>query len=156
VGILGNDVEGDSDGPAAPVKTVEKTSTHTTKRNADGAAPAKAAAPTGARRTGGASGNEAGMSSYLSLKGDGTQFANRVCATAFRDRNAGSDRNRGKPTEESGRGGSRGGYAARGRGSKLRTQDGYPHRHLSVANSAFQAVVVDTRALRTTATARLA
>jgi len=50
-----------------------------------------------------------------------TQFAN-LCisrAAAFRDRNAGSDRNRGKPTEESaGRGGARGGYGARVRGSK--------------------------------------
>lgn len=103
--LLGNDVEGDSDSPAAPVKTVEKTSTHTTKRNADGSAPVKAGAQTGARRTGGASGNEA----------------------AFRDRNAGSDRNRGKPTEESARGGPRGGYGARGRGNRggrhPRTQD---------------------------------
>jgi plasminogen activator inhibitor 1 RNA-binding protein len=45
-------------------------------------------------------------------------LANVGPRTAFRDRNAGSDRNRGKPTEESGRGGPRGGYGARGRGSK--------------------------------------
>jgi len=89
--LLGNDVEGD-DGPAAPVKTVEKASTHTTKRNADGAAPVKAAAQsTSTRRTGNATGNDA----------------------AFRDRNAGSDRNRSKPTDDAARG-SRGGYRGRG------------------------------------------
>ncbi|KAK0630837.1 Stm1-domain-containing protein [Bombardia bombarda] len=95
--LLGNDVE-DSDAVApAPVKTVEKTSTHTAKRNTDGAAPAAAKAPaqTGSRR-GGAGGNEA----------------------AFRDRNAGSDRNRGKPTEEGAVRGARGGREARGRGGR--------------------------------------
>ncbi|KAK5663878.1 hypothetical protein OQA88_84 [Cercophora sp. LCS_1] len=92
--LLGNDVEGD-ESPAAPVKTVEKTSTHTTKRNADGAAPSKAPATSTPRR-GGASGNEA----------------------AFRDRNAGHDRNRGKPTDEARAGGPRGGYGARSRGGR--------------------------------------
>jgi len=121
----GNDVEGDSDGPAAPVKIVEKASTHTIKRTADGSAPAKAVPATGARRAGGASGNEAGMSSFFHLKWTMVQFTNPSLAIAFRDRNAGSDRNRGKTTEDSaGRGGAggRGGYAARGRGGKLRTQ----------------------------------
>ncbi|KAK3942366.1 Stm1-domain-containing protein [Diplogelasinospora grovesii] len=91
--LLGNDAE-DSDAPAAPVKTVEKTSTHTAKRNSDGLAPASKApaAPTGNRRGGGASGNEA----------------------AFRDRNAGSDRNRVKPTDVGApRGRGRGGRGGR-------------------------------------------
>jgi plasminogen activator inhibitor 1 RNA-binding protein len=57
--ILGNDVEGD-ESPAAPVKTVEKTSTHTAKRNTDGSAPVKAA-PTSSRRGGAPGGNEGGM-----------------------------------------------------------------------------------------------
>lgn len=35
---------------------------------------------------------------------------------AFRDRGAGSDRNRGKTTDEPARGGPRGGYGARARG----------------------------------------
>ncbi|EOO04105.1 putative elicitor protein [Phaeoacremonium minimum UCRPA7] len=93
---VGND-EGD-DTPAAPVKTVDKTSTHTVKRNTDGAAPAaKTAAPaTGGRRGGAYSGNEA----------------------AFRDRQAGSDRNRGKSTDDAPRGGPRGGRGARGRGGR--------------------------------------
>jgi len=56
----GNDVENDSDIPAAPAKIVEKTSTHTAKRNTDGAAPSKAPATSGARRGGAVSGNEAG------------------------------------------------------------------------------------------------
>lgn len=41
---------------------------------------------------------------------------------AFRDRLAGSDRNRSRPTEDSGRGGSRGGPGARVRGGKLSPQ----------------------------------
>lgn len=57
--ILGNDADGDSE-PAAPVKTVEKTSTHTAKRNTDGIAPSKGPVA-GSRRGGGLSGNEAGM-----------------------------------------------------------------------------------------------
>ena len=35
---------------------------------------------------------------------------------AFRDRQAGSDRNRGKPTDEAPRSSPRGGFGARGRG----------------------------------------
>ncbi|KAK3682743.1 hypothetical protein B0T22DRAFT_471870 [Podospora appendiculata] len=96
--LLGND-DGDSDAPSGPVKTVEKVSTHTVKRNTDGAAPAaaaKAPAATSARR-GGAGGNDA----------------------AFRDRNAGSDRNRGKPTEDARNiPGPRGGAGARVRGGR--------------------------------------
>ncbi|KAM7186904.1 hypothetical protein V8F20_011185 [Naviculisporaceae sp. PSN 640] len=91
---VSNDADGDSE-PAAPVKTVEKTSTHTAKRNTDGVAPSKGPVA-GSRRGGALSGNEA----------------------AFRDRNAGSDRNRGKSTEESSRGGPRGGPGARGRGGR--------------------------------------
>ncbi|KAK3322602.1 hypothetical protein B0H66DRAFT_639011 [Apodospora peruviana] len=93
--LLGND-DPDSDVPSGPVKTVDKTSTHTTKRNTDGLAPAKAPVTTGGSRRGGASGNEA----------------------AFRDRNAGSDRNRSKPADEAPRGGARGGRDARGRGGR--------------------------------------
>ncbi|KAK0710876.1 hypothetical protein B0H67DRAFT_491563, partial [Lasiosphaeris hirsuta] len=93
---LGNDVE-DTDGPPAPVKTVEKTTTHTAKRNTDGSAPAAAKAAVTSNRRGGPSGSEA----------------------AFRDRNAGADRNRGKPTDESApRGAPRGGANARVRGGR--------------------------------------
>ncbi|KAE9568812.1 RGG repeats nuclear RNA binding protein B [Colletotrichum fructicola] len=91
--LLGNDAEDDT--PQAPVKTVDKSTMRSTKRNAEPEAPSRAAANTGARRNN-ASGNEA----------------------AFRDRGAGSDRNRGKTTEESARGGSRGGYGARVRGGR--------------------------------------
>ncbi|KAJ9151957.1 Suppressor protein STM1 [Pleurostoma richardsiae] len=93
--LLGNDE--DSDTPKAPVKTVDKTSTHTVKRNTDGAAPVKAAptAPAGGRR-GGFTGNEA----------------------AFRDRQAGTDRNRGKPTDDTAHAASRGGRGARVRGGR--------------------------------------
>ncbi|TEY51845.1 hypothetical protein BOTCAL_0264g00010 [Botryotinia calthae] len=102
--LLGNDHEYDSDKePEPPVKVVDKTPARNTKRNATGEAPA-AKAPVadgrGARR-GGYSGNEG----------------------AFRDRNAGSANNQGKPTDDSvrqdrhprregggrGRGGARGG-----------------------------------------------
>lgn len=64
--LAGNDADGDSDSPAAPVKTVDKTSTHTAKRNTDGAAPAKPAPSTGAAggRRGGFTGSEAGMGNH--------------------------------------------------------------------------------------------
>ncbi|KAF6826484.1 elicitor protein [Colletotrichum musicola] len=91
--LLGNDAEDDT--PQVPVKTVEKTTMRSTKRNVEPEAPSRAAANTGARRNN-ASGNEA----------------------AFRDRGAGSDRNRGKTTEEPARGGPRGGYGARVRGGR--------------------------------------
>ncbi|TPX13803.1 uncharacterized protein E0L32_005747 [Thyridium curvatum] len=92
--LLGNDDE--SDQPRPPVKTVDKTTTRTVKRNADGEAPATKA-PAGQGRRGGFGGNEA----------------------AFRDRNAGSDRNRGKTTDDAPRGGqARGGRDARVRGGR--------------------------------------
>ncbi|KAK1983743.1 hypothetical protein LZ30DRAFT_687433 [Colletotrichum cereale] len=91
----GNDAEDDT--PQAPVKTVDKTTMRSTKRGVEPEAPARAAAGnTGAARRTNASGNEA----------------------AFRDRGAGSDRNRGKTTEEPARGGPRGGYGARARGGR--------------------------------------
>ncbi|KAL1864639.1 hypothetical protein VTK73DRAFT_5767 [Phialemonium thermophilum] len=93
--LLGND--DDSDTPKAPVKTVDKTSTHTVKRNTDGHAPAsKGPVSGGGRRGGVVSGNEA----------------------AFRDRNAGSDRNRSKPVDDSAGGRGRGGHNARVRGGR--------------------------------------
>lgn len=111
--LLGND-DGDSDTPKAPVKTVDKTSTHTVKRNTDGQPPASKAAPapTTNNRRGNYSGNDA----------------------AFRDRNAGSERNRGRPADDGAReGGPRGGRGRGGRGARhSRTQDdrhskGLPH-----------------------------
>lgn len=45
--------------PSAPVKAVEKTSTHTVKRNTDGLAPSKGPVTTG-RRGQNVTGNEAG------------------------------------------------------------------------------------------------
>lgn len=93
--LLGNDVE-DNSAPAAPAKIVEKTSTHTAKRNTDGAAPSKAPVQGSSSRRSNLSGNEA----------------------AFRDRNAGSDRNRGKPTEEGAARAPRGGANARVRGGR--------------------------------------
>ncbi|OIW33008.1 hypothetical protein CONLIGDRAFT_627954 [Coniochaeta ligniaria NRRL 30616] len=41
--LLGNDIEDPDAAPKAPTKIVEKATTHTVKRNADGVAPAKAA-----------------------------------------------------------------------------------------------------------------
>ncbi|KAK0737124.1 hypothetical protein B0T21DRAFT_364500 [Apiosordaria backusii] len=108
--ILGNDEEQPI---PPPVKTVEKTSTHTAKRNTDGVAPSKGSAPSGNRRSA-ATGNEA----------------------AFRDRNAGRDSNRGKPTDEV-RGGRRGGFRG-----KRPEGDRHPHRaapHGGSAKTAEQA-----------------
>lgn len=90
--LLGNDEE---DAPTGPVKTVDKTSTHTVKRNADGAAPT-AKAPVSSSRGGRLGGNDG----------------------AFRDRGAGSDRNRGKNTDEATQSGPRGGVGARVRGGR--------------------------------------
>ncbi|KAI1777592.1 hypothetical protein F4818DRAFT_407199 [Hypoxylon cercidicola] len=93
--LLGNDVEGD-EAPSGPVKTVDKTTMRTTKRNVEPQAPAKPVTnPTGARRAG-PGGNEG----------------------AFRDRNAGSASNHRKSTDEAPRGGPRGGRDARGRGGR--------------------------------------
>ncbi|KAM0334234.1 hypothetical protein ACHAQA_001256 [Verticillium albo-atrum] len=92
--LLGND-DGD-DTPRAPVKTVDKPVARTTKRNVEPEAPARLPAGGAGNRRGGASGSDA----------------------AFRDRNTGSDRNRGRSTEESAKGGPRGGFGARGRGGR--------------------------------------
>ncbi|KAI1311967.1 hypothetical protein F5Y03DRAFT_390935 [Xylaria venustula] len=91
--LLGNDEEEDQ--PSGPVKTVEKTLPRTTKRNAEPQAPAKPAAATITRRSG-PGGNEG----------------------AFRDRNAGSNANQRKPTDEVPRGSQRGGRGARERGGR--------------------------------------
>ncbi|KAL6870069.1 hypothetical protein ACO1O0_001404 [Amphichorda felina] len=90
---LGNDDDGEEK-PVVPVKTVDKATTRTTKRNADPAPPARGHA-TGSRR-GGPSGNEA----------------------AFRDRSAGTGPNHARTTEESTRSAPRGGAAARVRGGR--------------------------------------
>ncbi|KAI2630784.1 hypothetical protein GGR54DRAFT_584168 [Hypoxylon sp. NC1633] len=91
--LLGNDVEGD-EAPSGPVKTVDKTTMRSTKRNVEPQAPVPSpVVNTGARRTG-PGGNEG----------------------AFRDRNAGSDSNRRKPTDDAPRSGNRGG----GRDARVR------------------------------------
>ncbi|KAK7923067.1 hypothetical protein PG985_007138 [Apiospora marii] len=93
--LLGNDVEGDSDNPSGPVKTVDKNTTRTTKRTVEPVAPAKPVnATSGARR--GPGGNEG----------------------AFRDKNAGHSNNQRRGTEEAARGGPRGGRGARERGGR--------------------------------------
>ncbi|TVY51536.1 RGG repeats nuclear RNA binding protein B [Lachnellula cervina] len=82
--LLGNNHDEDSDKePEPPVKVVDKTPARTTKRNAPAEAPAsKPAAGSDNRggRRGGFNGNEG----------------------AFRDRQAGSSNNRGKPTGDAG------------------------------------------------------
>ncbi|KAI1102970.1 hypothetical protein F4804DRAFT_311431 [Jackrogersella minutella] len=92
--LLGNDVEGD-EAPSGPVKTVDKTTMRSTKRNVEPQAPVKSAVNTGARRAG-PGGNEG----------------------AFRDRNAGAASNHRKSTEEVSRPAPRGGRDARGRGGR--------------------------------------
>ncbi|KAL2022550.1 hypothetical protein VTK56DRAFT_5157 [Thermocarpiscus australiensis] len=112
--LLGNNV--DDDTPVVPLKTVEKTSTHTSKRNTDGLAPSKGPVSTGNRRGGAyVSGNEA----------------------AFRDRQAGRESNRGKPTDEGPRGGRRGGF--RGRGGRREEGDRHPTKTYPHSNSEKQA-----------------
>lgn len=91
---FGNDDDGE-DKPIAPVKTVDKAATRTTKRTVEPQAPAAPARGTGNRR-GGPRGNEG----------------------AFRDRGAGSDHNHARSTEEAPRDGPRGGQGARVRGSR--------------------------------------
>ncbi|KAI1800625.1 hypothetical protein F4811DRAFT_538029 [Daldinia bambusicola] len=91
---LGNDIEGD-EAPSGPVKTVDKTTMRSTKRNVEPQAPAKPATNTGARRAG-PGGNEG----------------------AFRDRNAGTANNHRKPTDETPRSAPRGGRDARVRGGR--------------------------------------
>ncbi|KAK2590117.1 hypothetical protein QQS21_012208 [Conoideocrella luteorostrata] len=103
--LAGNDDSGE-DKPIAPVKTVDKATVRTTKRNVEPLAPAAPAAAT---------------------RGTGNRRAGpRGSEGAFRDRGAGSDRNHARSTDEAPRDGQRGGYGARvrgGRGSR-RPRDG--------------------------------
>lgn len=62
----GNDDDGE-DKPIAPVKTVDKAATRTTKRTAEPQAPAAPTRGTGNRR-GGPRGNEAGRSDLHAIK----------------------------------------------------------------------------------------
>ncbi|KAI1476024.1 hypothetical protein F4774DRAFT_413361 [Daldinia eschscholtzii] len=127
---LGNDIEGD-EAPSGPVKTVDKTTMRSTKRNVEPQAPAKPATNTGARRAG-PGGNEGGELSYVT---DTTsqEFRRLIASTppwfeftplifqfdlAFRDRNAGTANNHRKPTDEVPRTGPRGGRDARVRGGR--------------------------------------
>jgi len=99
--LLGNDHDEDSDKePEPPVKVIDKTPARNTKRNAPAEAPASKA-PTASEGRGGRRG--------------GYQGGNEG---AFRDRNAGSASNRGKPTGEEGGQDRRahGTYDGRGRG----------------------------------------
>ncbi len=61
--LPGNTSDGEEK-PVVPVKTVDRTTTHTAKRNTDGLAPGKAPAAVTGNRRGGANvnvmGNEAG------------------------------------------------------------------------------------------------
>jgi plasminogen activator inhibitor 1 RNA-binding protein len=91
---LGNDSDGEEK-PVVPVKTVDKAPTNTHKRGVEPTAPVRGAGAGGNRR-GGPGGNEG----------------------AFRDRNAGSNRNHQKSTDETPRDGPRGGFGARGRGGR--------------------------------------
>jgi len=100
--LLGNDHDEDSDKePEPPTKAIDKTPARTTKRNATGEAPA-AKAPVASEGRGGRRGNFNGNEG------------------AFRDRNAGSASNRGKPTGDEPRGDrpprAQGTYDGRGRG----------------------------------------
>ncbi|PCD38248.1 hypothetical protein AU210_006728 [Fusarium oxysporum f. sp. radicis-cucumerinum] len=90
---LGNDSDGEEK-PVVPVKTVDKNTARTTKRNVEPQAPV---------RTGGAGGNR---------RGPGGNEG------AFRDRGAGSNRNQNRSTEEAPRDGPRGGAGARVRGGR--------------------------------------
>ncbi|GKU01304.1 elicitor protein [Fusarium langsethiae] len=90
---LGNDSDGEEK-PVVPVKTVDKNTARTTKRNVEPQAPVKAAGAGGNRR--GPGGNEG----------------------AFQDRGAGSRRNQNRSTEETPRDGPRGGAGARVRGGR--------------------------------------
>ncbi|KAK2679981.1 Hyaluronan/mRNA-binding protein [Fusarium oxysporum f. sp. vasinfectum] len=91
---LGNDSDGEEK-PVVPVKTVDKNTARTTKRNVEPQAPVRAGGAGGNRR--GPGGNEGG---------------------AFRDRGAGSNRNQNRSTEEAPRDGPRGGAGARVRGGR--------------------------------------
>lgn len=113
---FGNTSEGEEK-ITAPVKTVDRTSTRTVKRNTDGLPPSKGPITTGNRR-GGANvgGNEA----------------------AFRDRNAGRESNRGRSTDEAPRGGRRGG-GYRTRGGRREEGDRHPTKNAPHSNSEKQA-----------------
>ncbi|KAK4155182.1 hypothetical protein C8A00DRAFT_13749, partial [Chaetomidium leptoderma] len=103
--------------PAPPVNPVDKATTYSSKRNTDGLAPSRGPVTAGNRRGGAnVSGNEA----------------------AFRDRNAGRDTNRGKPTDEAQRGGRRGGLRG-GRGGRREEGDRHPTRGAPHSNSEKQA-----------------
>ncbi|RYP66432.1 hypothetical protein DL769_006033 [Monosporascus sp. CRB-8-3] len=116
--LLGNDEEDDT--PKAPVKTVDKTTMRSTKRNVEPQAPTKPAGNAGPRRAG-PGGNEG----------------------AFRDRNAGSASNHRKPVEEVSRPGVKGGRGAReqgGRGGRYpRTRDDRHAKNFNTGNSEKQA-----------------
>lgn len=58
----GNDSDGEEK-PVVPVKTVEKTTMRTSKRNVEPTPPTRG--PTGSRRGGGPGGNEGGTSTVL-------------------------------------------------------------------------------------------
>ncbi|PHH83580.1 hypothetical protein CDD82_6608 [Ophiocordyceps australis] len=93
--IAGNDSDGEEK-PVVPVKTVDKNTSRTTKRNVEPQAPQGPARGAGGNRRNLPRGNEG----------------------AFRDRGAGSDRNHGRSTEEVPRDVPRGGYGARVRGGR--------------------------------------
>ncbi|KAK9779497.1 putative Hyaluronan/mRNA-binding protein domain-containing protein [Seiridium cardinale] len=99
--LLGNDIEDGENQPKGPVKTVDKTTMRTTKRDVEPVAPAKPAAATANTGRRGPGGNEG----------------------AFRDRTAGHSANQRRPTDEAARGGPRGGRGARQRGGR---GGGYP------------------------------
>ena len=65
-----------------PVKTVDKTSTHTAKRNTDGAAPSKAPVTGGNRRGGAISGNEGGAS-FIFFINYGSASSSRFLLTIY-------------------------------------------------------------------------
>lgn len=111
---LGNDSDGEEK-PVVPVKTVDKATARTTKRNVEPQAPA-APLRTGGNRRGNLGGNEG----------------------AFRDRAAGRERNQGRSTEETPRDGPRGGQGARvrgGRGGRFPRDRDDRHTHKSGATT---------------------
>ncbi|PTB75749.1 hypothetical protein M440DRAFT_1439421 [Trichoderma longibrachiatum ATCC 18648] len=120
--VAGNDSDGEEK-PVVPVKTVDKVTPRTTKRNAEPQAP-QAPVRTGGNRRGGPGGNEG----------------------AFRDRGAGRERNQTRPTDEAPRDGPRGGQGARvrgGRGGRFPRErdDRHPHKSGVVSGSEKQAAL---------------
>lgn len=117
--LLGNDSDGEEKIPV-PVKTVDKTSTRTTKRNVEPQAPQAPVRTSAPRR--GPSGNEG----------------------AFRDRAAGRERNQGRSTEQPNKESPRGGQGARvrgGRGARFPRDrdDRHPHKSGTTTGSEKQA-----------------